>query len=255
MPDNSGNRWSREDLILAFNLYCRIPFGRIHLRNPEIIDLANLLGRTPGAVSYKLANLSRLDPALQARGIRGAPHGARADVDIWDEFAAGGEALAFESERLLAERAGRDLLPPDAAELDQLEGVEREVLLRTRVNQGYFRRMVLARYNFECCITGLGIQTLLVASHIVPWAKSTEQRLNPRNGLCLNALHDRAFDRGLLTVTADLRVQISSKVNDEPSVASTQLLQSFDGQPLLLHSGFTPDPELLAYHREEVFQP
>ncbi len=255
MLANSGSRWSREDLILAFNLYCRTPFGSIHIRNREIIELAGLLGRTPGAVSYKLANLARLDPALQARGIRGASHGARADLTVWEEFAADGEALAFESERLLAERTGRDLSLPDTGELDRLEGVEREVLLRTRVNQGYFRRMVLAKYGSECCITGLGMEELLVASHIVPWAKSTEHRLNPRNGLCLNALHDRAFDRGLLTVTAGLRVRISSKVSDQPSVASARLLQSFDGRPLRLHGGFTPDPELLAYHRDEVFQP
>lgn len=254
MPDNSGTRWSRDDLILAFNVYCRLPFGLMHERNPDVIELAGLLGRTPGAVSYKLANLAHLDPSLQARGIRGASHGSHVDRQVWAEFAADGEALAFESERLLAERAGRDLLPPDASELENLEGREREALLRTRVNQGYFRRMVLARYDSKCCITGLGVEELLVASHIVPWAKSTEHRLNPRNGLCLNALHDRAFDRGLLTVTADLRVRISSKVSDEASAASAQLLQSYDGEPIRLFGGFTPDPDLLAYHRDEVFQ-
>ena len=256
MPNNSGNRWSRDDLILAFNLYCRIPFGRIHLRNPEIIELANLLGRTPGAVSYKLANLSRLDPALQARGIRGASHGARADVDIWEEFATDGESLAFESERLLAKRTGLDLETTiEVSDIVAVQGLERETLVRARVNQSYFRRMVLIRYDSKCCITGLGMEELLIASHIVPWAKSTEHRLNPRNGLCLNALHDRAFDRGLITVTDDLRVRVSARVFEESSPASAQLLQKYDGEPIRLVGGFTPDRELLAYHREEVFQP
>jgi predicted restriction endonuclease len=115
--------------------------------------------------------------------------------------------------------------------------------------------MVLIRYDSQCCITGLGLEALLVASHIVPWAKSTEHRLNPRNGLCLNALHDRAFDKGLITVTDDLRVRVSSKVVEEASPASAQLFQSYDSEPIRLFGGFTPDPELLAYHREEVFQP
>src|SRR5271155_4885876 len=54
--------WTREELIVAFNLYCKIPFGRIHIRNPLIIELAKAIGRTPSAVSWKLANFARLDP-------------------------------------------------------------------------------------------------------------------------------------------------------------------------------------------------
>src|SRR5690349_9662225 len=93
--------WTREELIVAFNLYCKIPFGRIHIRNPLVIELANAIGRTPSAVSWKLANFARLDPALQKRSISGASHGARAEVEIWNEFSNDWEGLTFESERLL----------------------------------------------------------------------------------------------------------------------------------------------------------
>src|SRR5271154_7486311 len=93
--------WTREELIVAFNLYCKIPFGRIHMRNPLIIELAKAIGRTPSALSWKLANLARLDPALQKRNIAGARHGARAEVEIWKEFSNDWNRLAFESERLL----------------------------------------------------------------------------------------------------------------------------------------------------------
>src|SRR6266849_9232768 len=99
--------WSREELIVAFNLYCTIPFGRIHIRNPQIIELAKLIGRTPSALSWKLANFARLDPALQKRNIAGASHGAQAEVEIWKEFNSNWEALSFESERLLREMADR----------------------------------------------------------------------------------------------------------------------------------------------------
>ena len=64
-----SNKWSREELIIAFNLYCKTPFGKIDERNPEIIFLAKVIGRTPGAVSWKLANFARLDPILKERNI------------------------------------------------------------------------------------------------------------------------------------------------------------------------------------------
>src|SRR5229473_3946459 len=78
--------WSREELIVAFNLYRKIPFGKIHLRNPSIVQLAKAIGRTPSAVSWKLANFARLDPALKRRHIAGATHGGKAEVEIWHEF-------------------------------------------------------------------------------------------------------------------------------------------------------------------------
>src|SRR6185503_18984275 len=97
------NNWSREELILAFNLYSQIPFGTIHIRNPKVIELAKLLGRSVGAASWKLANFARLDPALKARGIKGARRGAKGEEEIWKDFAKNPEALAFESERLKAQ--------------------------------------------------------------------------------------------------------------------------------------------------------
>ena len=252
---NAGKRWTRDDLILAFNLYCKTPFGRIDMQNPDVIELARLLGRSPASISLKLVNLARLDPALQTRGIRGMSHGARSEVEIWDEFAEDGETLAFESERLLAARTGRDIEADiDTDDISDLEGREREAIVRTRVNQSYFRAMVLARYRNSCCITGLAIPALLVASHIVPWSKEPRERLNPRNGLCLNALHDRAFDRGLITVTADLRVRVGSTVREAASPAVAELFERFDGAPLLLADGFAPAESFLAYHRENVFR-
>lgn len=254
MPKSKNRDWSREEHILAFNLYCKIPFGTIHMRNPRIIELAELLGRSVGAVSYKLANFARLDPMLQSRGIRGMAHGAKGEQEVWDEFAANGEKLAYESEKLLAERTGTPLA--QMAEIDESElpeeGLDRERLVKTRVNQRFFRAVVLASYNFRCCVSGLAVPPLLVASHIVPWSLDAKNRMNPRNGLCLNALHDRAFDRGLMTVTADFKVKISdtlkptSKADEEP----LGWLQRFDGATLILPKKFPPDAALLELHRK-----
>ncbi|HXQ26790.1 MAG TPA: HNH endonuclease [Candidatus Acidoferrales bacterium] len=245
--------WTREELIVAFNLYCKIPFGRIHMRNPLVIELAKAIGRTPSAVSWKLANFARLDPALRKRNIAGAGHGAQAEVEIWNEFNNDWEKLAFESERLLEQTTGR------ASEFveetsDFPEGATREVVVRVRINQAFFRAAVLAAYDTRCCITGLSVAQLLTASHIVPWSVDAKNRINPRNGLCLNALHDRAFDCGLLTVTPDLKVKLSPRVKKGPAgIAVREFLQRYEGAPISLPRRFAPNVEFLRYHNDRIF--
>jgi len=102
MAPNTNRLWTRDELIVAFNLYCKLEFGQIDQNNPAIVALANVLGRTPGSLSWKLANFARLDPSLQSRGIKGASHGSKGEVEVWEEFNDNWDALAFESERLLA---------------------------------------------------------------------------------------------------------------------------------------------------------
>ncbi len=245
--------WTRDELIVAFNLYCKIPFGRIHIRNPLIIEMARAVGRTPSAVSWKLANFARLDPSLQKRNIAGAGHGARAEVEIWNEFSNDWEKLAFESERLLSQLTGRTSRFVDETKVLP-EGKSRETLVRARVNQGFFRAAVLASYGLRCCITGLSIPQLLVASHIVPWSVDIKNRTNPRNGLCLNALHDRAFDCGLLTVTTDLRVKLSSQLKRKRlDEGFKSLFFTYDHCPISLPRHFAPDVDFLRYHNEKIF--
>jgi putative restriction endonuclease len=174
---------------------------------------------------------------------------------IWQEFTDHPEALAYESERLLAERLGRSI--EEVAEIDTKDlpavGIEREATVRVRVNQSFFRRRIISAYEFRCCITGLAVRELLVASHIVPWAQDAANRLNPRNGLCLNALHDRAFDRGLMWVDDGLVVHFSGRLRGaaRESEATLAWLTSFDGQPLRLPKRFSPDPLLLRRHAEQ----
>lgn len=252
-----SNKWTREELILAFNLYCKIPFGTIHIRNPQIIELAKILGRTPSAVSWKLANFARLDPSLQDRNIAGASHGSKLDIEIWKEFNHDWEKLGFESEKLLAQKTGKSI--EAIAEIETFDlpkaGKERETVVKTRVNQSFFRKAVLAAYNSKCCITGLGIPELLNASHIVPWSKDENNRINPRNGLCLNAIHDRAFDRGLLTITPEFKIKISKSIKRyDVTEALQDFLLRYDGSEIKLPSRFLPDITFLKYHNKNVFK-
>lgn len=247
MPRNQN--WTRDELILAFDLYCRTPFGKLHHRNPDIIALAEVIGRSPSALAWKLSNFARLDPSLQQRNIKGASHGSKGEEEIWREFFDNPDALVVESERL-SSRA-----PMTRAVLDKPfpEGATRETTVRARIHQDFFRAAVLAAYGGNCCITGLRTPQLLNASHIVPWSIDPKNRTNPRNGLCLNALHDRAFDVGLLTITTDYRVEISPAISHVRDKAESELLIRFDGHRITLPDRFMPDPQFLQFHREHIF--
>ena len=249
--------WTRDELILAINLYCKLPFGQLHSRNPSIIRLAELIDRTPGSVSYKLVNFASLDPSLQARGIKGASNASKLDREIWDEFYQHWDELPFESEKLRASFEHSTIEKINLIDEHDLpkEGRERERLVRARVNQSFFRSMVLSSYNNTCCVTGLQSSELLIAGHIKPWSSDEKNRLNPRNGIAMNALHDKAFETGLLTITPGYRILISNVLKQQkkdPSVHAFFL--QYDGREILLPSRFLPDGEFLRYHNRERFK-
>src|SRR5690606_8991974 len=161
--------WSREELIQVFNLYCRLPFGRMHQRNPLVIELARHLGRTPGAVAYKLVNFASLDPQLQKRNIKGASHAAKLDREVWNDFHENWALLIAESERLLAQEPNDLPVVYGDSDHEIREGRVREQVVQVRVNQHFFRASIMAAYNGRCCITGLDVRELLIAAHILPW--------------------------------------------------------------------------------------
>ena len=251
------NKWNRDELIVAFNLYCRTPFGRIHTGNSEIIHLAQAIGRTPSAVSWKMVNFASLDPSITRTGRVGATHGSKSDADVWDEFSQDWDRLAVESAMLLAQMEFRPmaeiLTQEEAATLP--EGRMREALVKVRIGQSFFRASVLAAYDFRCCISGLTVPELLNAGHIVPWSTDSAQRTNPSNGLCLNAVLDRAYDRGLLTVLPDRTVQLSSSLRyKQVDAAITSLLLRYHGLKIQAPHRFEPDPALLLWHNNNVFR-
>jgi putative restriction endonuclease len=249
------NLWTRTELLLAINLYYKLTFGQLHSRNPAIIQLAAILGRTPGAVAMKLGNLASLDPSLSQAGMS---NGGQLDKQVWNEFHADWAGQAFESERLLAE-AQHITLEEVAAEYKPLPpmpaGRVKEQLINVRVNQQFFRKTIMAAYDNTCCVTGLRQPALLVAGHIKPWSEDVDNRMNPRNGLALNALHDRAFELGLFTIRPDnylIEVAPSVRASKRPDAeAAVALLGRFHGQALRLpaRQQLLPDPEFLAWHR------
>lgn len=248
--------WTHDELLLAINLYCKLTFGQMHGRNPAVIALANLLERTPGSVALKLCNFASLDPSLPQAGMANA---SKLDKEVWNEFYADWSGRVYESEKLLADTQ-HITLEEVATEDEPLPpvpvGKEKEQLVKVRVNQQFFRKMIMAAYDNTCCVTGLRQASLLVAGHIKPWAEDEVNRMNPRNGLALNALHDRAFELGLFTIRpADYVIEVAPTVltpQRPDAEAAAALLGRFHGQELRLPARrrFLPDPEFLGWHRD-----
>ena len=172
---SGGRQWTREESLIVFNLYCRIPFKDSNRSHPDVQHIARLIDRTPDAVNMKIGNLGSLDPELKKQGIRGLANASRLDQATWDEFHA-------------------------------------------------------------------------------DWEARIKEKLNPSNGLCLNALHDKAFDRGLIAVNDDYTVAVSSVVSQSSNDAVRRLLLEYESQKIKLPSRFHPHPEFLQWHRNNVFE-
>lgn len=257
--NRAGIKWKREETILAFDLYCRTSFGKISQCNLEIIELAQLLGRTPGSVTLKMHNLAHYDPELQKRNVTAMAHGSKLDRQIFAEFSEDWMSLSYQAQIIRARLQKKELTEViNLGDIDDIPAGEyRERMMKTRVGQYFFRMTVLNSYGNRCCVTGLMKPELLIASHIKPWKESDEQteRTNPRNGLCLNSLHDKAFDRGLITIDKEYRIVISSKLKDAEMDSGTKAwFMEYEKRQILLPDKFLPDKEFIAYHNDMVFQ-
>lgn len=246
------NNWTKKETIVAFNVYCKIPFKSSSKQNPIVIKYAKLIGRSPSALNMKIGNLGRLDPELKKQGISGLSHGSKVEEDVWKEFHGNWDKLAFESEKIIAALQGKVIT--EEIENDSLRIKTEELrAVKTRVNQSFFRSSVLSAYNLRCCITGMNVPELLVASHIIPWKENIE-RTNPKNGLCLNNLHDKAFDRGLLTIDEEFRVIISNEISNSKNHAVNDYLIRIRNKKIELPDKFLPNQEFLNYHRTNIFK-
>ncbi len=250
--------WTRDELIVALNLYLKLPFGKLHSGTLEIIHLAHLIGRTSGSVAMRLNNFASVDPYHQQRGISGLPGGKKQVEPIWSEFINNKDELLFESERILAEKEHVQLEDKFSDVLKGIEHLKGEYKLRevkTRVNQNVFRQIVIANYSEKCAITGIDIPDLLVASHILPWSKNAEERLNPENGICLSLLYDKAFDKGYIGINEKFEVVLSSVLKKKQKEAYHEKYFAFlSDSKIILPKKYYPNKIFLQFHMDEIFK-
>ena len=226
--------WSEEEVRKALTLYLRTTFGRLHNRNPDIIALANEIGRTASSVALKLVNLASLDDSLPAKGMANA---SATDRQVWQAFLNNPESLNLSNAYFAPE--------PKYGQWAEGSGRDSPIQATRRVGQDIFREAILTSYQRRCALTDIDDPRLLNASHIVAWSTDELHRMNLRNGICLGALHDRAFDRHLITFDADRRMLIRHDVPD----AARAALQRGAATHLRLPERFLPDPDLLARHK------
>lgn len=197
-----------------------------------------------------MSNFAALDPTLPRKGMGNY---SKSDAELWEEF--------FEAPSSFLEKAAVYIQKPSTTSnfsypegkdvykgYEVREGQDVKRLVKTRTNQGFFRDMMLASYNGQCAATKISQTDLLIASHIKPWSKDKEARLDPRNGILLNALHDRAFEHGFITFDNDLNL-IRSRDFDLPEMAQA----FFADVQLSKPERFAPDPVFLEHHRTYKF--
>jgi putative restriction endonuclease len=260
-------KWTREHFLIALNLYCKIKFGKLHKGNPLIIEVAAKMGRTASSLAMKLCNFASLDPVIKAQGKKGLPGATPQDRKVWDAFHRDLATLGPTSEQLVHDLFTRDddrevdflqenrvSVEPTSKLIAPIGPTESTAMVKVRRGQQFFRQSVLASYAISCCITGIAIPQMLVASHIKPWRNCTDsERVNPRNGFCLSSLHDAAFDSLLITVDEKLRVVLSKELKSYfPQPTLEENFAPFEGQTIRLPSKLAdPDPIFLVHHRQQ----
>jgi hypothetical protein len=239
------NKWTEFEIMAVIRLYCLTPFGRIDKNNPNILKLAVRLGRTPGAVTLKMANIASLDPTI---GQKGMSNVSKMDRQTWNKFFNNIDKYLDEFDTILEEKSEDGFSDSEQQKYEHDPnrlGIDKYRVSSSRIGQGFFRDIVLASYDNKCALTGIGDTRLLNASHIAPWAANLGRRLDPCNGLCLNALHDRAFDAGLISFDNNNEILFSQKLEDSSKRVLSESLVTNRLQP----TRFTPDAELMREHR------
>ncbi len=243
----SGERWTETEIEKAIGLYIITPFGRLHQRNPDVIALSKELGRTPGSVALKLSNLASIDDTLDRKGMANA---SALDRTVWSrcfetliKSAAGLKSLEETDHH-----SGLADSTQDSFMIDEAIGVDVFRISSIRQGQRKFRKIISANYEGKCAVSGISRMELLIAGHISPWSSDPENRLNPRNGILLNRLHDSAFENGLISFGDDGQILYSDNLSE---FDRSKLAEIESDGSLRQPTKFLPDPQLVSQHREK----
>ncbi|WP_448328400.1 HNH endonuclease [Sulfitobacter sp. M13] len=239
--------WTEDEVTEALSLYLLLPFGKFHSATPQIIRMAERIGRTPSSVAMKLSNLAALDETLPQKGLANL---SALDRQMWARYRQD-PSFVFAAYEAQLEPPKSQM--PGFSEQRQADWIAKqsEVTRRAvvqRRGQSFFREMIMNNYRSRCALTGIDDARLLTASHIVGWQENEAQRFYPENGICLNALHDRAFDRHLISFDDDYRMLIADDMPDE----AKRKLTVGASESLQLPERFLPDPAYLQHHRQRM---
>lgn len=241
--------WSREDVLVAYALYCITPLNKINPSNKLIQQVAENFPHSIASLVMRMQNFSRIDPNSQKKGLS---HTAKGDYIIFEEFKHDWGNLSYLAEQI----TGLTLFDADPingakpiSALTNHRQVSRE--------RHFFRSAVFAAYDNKCCVSGLALPRLLAASHIKPYraCRSSSERTDPTNGLLLNSFYDKAFDSGLITVDTKYIIHVSDTIKDlSYNEFTRQWLIGLEGNQIIRPARFVPQKEFLEYHNDVIFR-
>ncbi|MCH3917204.1 MAG: HNH endonuclease [Spirochaetia bacterium] len=256
----AGKPWNEKETILALWLYYCIPPGKVDSNNPQIAGLAKLLGRSSNAVALKIANLKAYDRNATGKGMSNGSHW---DRELPEKYLPDPEKLFQDCQTILLDDFPQSCnsihdFPLTDAELQNNSFTtyqdDKTGLIKIRERQQVFRQILLTNYHWECCLSGITNPDFLVASHIVPWAADKAHRVDPQNGLLLNTMLDRAFDKGYFSLhPSTYEVMVASGIRDEKL---RNYLNCYNGREIMLpQNNFRkPKKEFLEFHNENIFE-
>lgn len=241
--------WTREHILVAYALYCITPLNQIRPTNKLICQVAESFPHSLSSLIMRMQNFASIDPDSKIKGLSRA---AKSDYAIFEEFRHDWGNLSLLAEKI----TGLTLFDADPvngakpiSSLTDKNKVSRE--------RHFFRAAVFASYDITCCISGLQMPNMLVASHIKPYSKcrSSCERTDPQNGLLLNAFYDKAFDFGLITVDTNYKIHISPTVKHHSENEFTKKwLLDLEGHSIIVPSRFQPEKHYLEYHNDMIFR-
>lgn len=236
--------WTEDEIILALTLY---------LRNPSTKEqrfLAQQLGRTEGAVKFKIGNLMSWDKSVREAGKKGFEHCSRLDEFVWNQYI--GENFEKPLTALL-ERVS-EIAPMFGMRPEQIMiGVDTEGLRLTkeRLHQSFFRTQMLNRYGLRCLVTGRSLDQMLEVAHIIPWAENKNLRMTITNGLVLNPFVHKAYDKNLLGIDPSYRVHIADRLIAESEGGMREFLHQLNGSSLMFAQRARPNRDYLDVRYQE----
>ena len=257
-------RYTEDEIILALLLYMSIERKDIRRDNEQIRRLSDFFiasgyDRSVGSVKAKLENFKAFDPMYEGKGMA---HTSKADSEVWNRFSSVGFINLAEEAEKAADRISKGRVLQGEWTADGISGTEGGktgyATVKERINQSIFRSRVLEAYGFRCCITGIKSPELIQACHIKGWSECPEnspERLDPRNGLCMDILHHRSFDKGLFTVDEHYRMELSPKLQEkEDEDVLNKFYYPYEGKEILPEvMVYKPSQKYLDWHRKNVF--
>lgn len=246
----SGTQWSRDEYLVTLDLYLNHPDIVEDQTDPEIQEVASLIGRSPGAVALRLANFRHLDPS----STEGMSHVSNDSERIWEEYHDKHRELAIEADRARKRLAsgtddslGRD---ESARTIDEARTGEATTETSTRLGQADFRQIVLDRYAHQCLLCDVREPGLLIAGHILPWAEFENERGDPENGLVLCYNHHEAFDLGMFTLSHEYECVVRPNFSPEGTFLNRTIVER-DGDPIHFPNE-PPSKEYLKEHNHRI---